>query len=501
MKSKKLLLALSLVSATALAGGNLSYNNVTASSLLANNAAKSPNKNQSYSNNLPVSAKSGFYLGAGIEYQRQSFMLERDVYPEQTFPETTSNNGNYTFLLGYNFYQKLQIPVRVELDGSLSPVQNYLLAYENGTFHYNLSNRFYTLIPHVYLDWHNATPITPYAGVGIGWVHHVVGMATTHSGSGYYPPLDNYTNSNNTLGWDVTLGFNYEASPSFQVGPYVRYADYGDQKYNQPLSTGVNVDLNNNHPLTSLGFGLQVNYYPFAPKDPEANLNTNKQGSKGYFMSGSLAYSHISSELANATSLQGNPVLNTDYKSNSTALEGMLGYDLFTKTHLPIRVALAMSYLPQQQYFIDRYQHSTTSPSYQFLMSGWTAMGDAFLDLHNSTKCLPYIGGGAGLSLLDTVTRTQLDARSAAFSSNSEFTTVGENAQTQFAWMAQIGVDYLATSNLAVGPFFRYESLGKASFKQVTAKDSPTRHSIVQTANSTQTLKDYQVGLALRYTF
>lgn len=162
---------------------------------------------------------------------------------------------------GYDFFERFSLPLRIEIelstrtDGNIVPSRylgyspddpNTIIPSRTysivGANNIQLTYRLHTVFANIFIDWHNESRFTPYAGGGIG-LAFIDAIAEFRIGGSNIPcdpcsgPL--YTGSQGgpgqvvfnekrrQLAWHVELGVAYEWTEDFSFIGSFRYLDLG----------------------------------------------------------------------------------------------------------------------------------------------------------------------------------------------------------------------------------------------------------------------------------
>jgi opacity protein-like surface antigen len=126
--------------------------------------------------------------------------------------------------VGFDFQSRFGAPARLELEA-----MHIVTAEGEGTtshlfstagdFAYSQKNTVNSVFVNAYLDWHNDTMFTPYAGVGLGtaWIQSKGAIAGSRTGS----------RKETNLAWNAALGVATELSYNLGLDVGYRYAGFG----------------------------------------------------------------------------------------------------------------------------------------------------------------------------------------------------------------------------------------------------------------------------------
>lgn len=153
------------------------------------------------------------------------------------------------FAIGYDFYPKLQFPLRAEVEyairGNVTQSENLERgAVLKGTWGVQ------TLLANVYLDFHNSTAFTPYIGAGLGmgfinsrYTWETAGVSLSKSAS------------NTVFAWSIGAGCSYAFNEYISADLGYRYLGLGENKVKWG---GTNLDTT--HGAHEVSLGVRVTF-------------------------------------------------------------------------------------------------------------------------------------------------------------------------------------------------------------------------------------------------
>ncbi|MGH6677313.1 MAG: outer membrane protein, partial [Xanthobacteraceae bacterium] len=101
----------------------------------------------------------------------------------------------------------------------------------------------------------------------------------------------------------------------------------------------------------------------------------------------------------------------------------------------------------------------TCTPNYSSNLQSWDLLGNLYADVGTWYGITPYIGGGAGLSLMHASSSVNWTTNAGAL---YEATSLS-STRYQFAWAAMAGFSYAITPHILLDVGYRYINLGKLS--------------------------------------
>jgi len=168
---------------------------------------------------------------------------------------------------------------------------------------------------------------------------------------------------------------------------------------------------------------------------------------------------------------------NTDDLDDSDTVAGFgaaIGYN-FDDHGAPIRTEI--EYMNRSDF---DYSYSDNNMSADADINAQTFFLNAYLDWHNDTKFIPYVGAGLGLAVIKT-SMSAIDKWADPHT--------GRSTESNFAWNIGAGTAYSFTDNFLIDLGYRYVDFGKArgtedayacnNFETVTYSSNITSHEII----------------------
>lgn len=152
----------------------------------------------------------------------------------------TENAFGGGIALGYDFSQRLDVPVRVELEYSATSKMDRKMSSlwsdekSEGYEHFKMKIDVQSLFFNAYYDFKNITSFTPYIGAGVGLAF--VGANTSVNGHEEPTKGEPYWSYNfgkktrTNFAWNVGLGCAYALNDTVSIDLGYRYADFGKAK-------------------------------------------------------------------------------------------------------------------------------------------------------------------------------------------------------------------------------------------------------------------------------
>lgn len=147
----------------------------------------------------------------------------------------TENAFGGGIALGYDFSQRLDVPVRVELEYSATSKMDRKMSSspdEDGVYEdFKMKIDVQSLFLNAYYDFKNNTSFTPYIGAGVGLAF--VGAKVSANGHEEGGPDWSYSFGKKTrtnFAWNVGLGCAYALNDTVSIDLGYRYADFGKAK-------------------------------------------------------------------------------------------------------------------------------------------------------------------------------------------------------------------------------------------------------------------------------
>ena len=137
--------------------------------------------------------------------------------------------------IGYDFYPKMQLPIRAEVEYALRGNMQTTWDSQHGEIdgtpgHIETEAKWnaQTLFANFYYDFHNSTAFTPYVGAGLG----VAFMNTKYTVNGVSDAGDNVellskSKMSTNFAWNVGLGCSYAVNENFSVDLAYRFVKLG----------------------------------------------------------------------------------------------------------------------------------------------------------------------------------------------------------------------------------------------------------------------------------
>ncbi len=185
---------------------------------------------------MPVqaaSSKSGVYAGLKFVDSIQTVWLS-DISKNQ-------NTIGGAVFFGYDFYPRMQLPIRAEIEYTLRSNLYDDRNYDNNDVNFGNSAKMdymfnaQTLLANIYFDFHNSSAFTPYvgAGLGLGFVNEFVNVDSNFMDADFgnertSESLENYTT---TFAWQVGAGVAYAFNDTVSADLGYRYMNFGMTTY------------------------------------------------------------------------------------------------------------------------------------------------------------------------------------------------------------------------------------------------------------------------------
>lgn len=159
-----------------------------------------------------------------------------------------------------------------------------------------------------------------------------------------------------------------------------------------------------------------------------------------------------------------NSILNKDVNSKRFGVGISAGLDFEYIYALPLRVELEYAYHGKGKFDSGWKRNFYGTNDYNakqvFNVKAHTFMVNAFYDIKTNSPVSPYVGGGLGMSFLDSKYRTDINLN------GTRAMVTQTTRDNQFAWNLGGGLAYQINDIVAVDVGYRYYDFGKVDFSR-----------------------------------
>lgn len=200
----------------------------------------------------------------------------------------------------------------------------------------------------------------------------------------------------------------------------------------------------------SVAYAADLPAPPIIEYEPEVPVEIGS----GWYLRGDLGVALYTGGHATWVNAANNKVHLYDEHLNKTWLAGVgAGYyfDDHWRSDITVDYRTRVKYKGSASCVPDGSDCTDPGPAHeQFKFSAWTLMLNGYYDFTKSHSITPYIGGGAGLALINT----------SGYTTNKGY-VFGNKNQTNFAWNLMAGAAVDLGDNLKLDANYRFLSLGK----------------------------------------
>lgn len=219
---------------------------------------------------LPAQAEvNGMYVGLKfIDAIQNTGTVSKDNIPDGFgIGQYGQNSIGGGIAIGYDFYPKMQLPIRAEVEYALRgnmqttwDSQHGEIAGTPGHIETEAKWNAQTLFANFYYDFHNSTAFTPYVGAGLG----VAFMNTKYTVNGVSDAGDNVellskSKMSTNFAWNVGLGCSYAFNENFSVDLAYRFVKLGQTEVEKNIG-GQDVSLKTNPYSNEFSLGLRMTF-------------------------------------------------------------------------------------------------------------------------------------------------------------------------------------------------------------------------------------------------
>lgn len=187
---------------------------------------------------LPAQAEvNGMYVGLKFidAIQNTGTVSKDNISGGSGIGQYGQNSIGGGIAIGYDFYPKMQLPIRAEVEYALRGNMQTTWDSQHGEIdgtpgHIETEAKWnaQTLFANFYYDFHNSTAFTPYVGAGLG----VAFMNTKYTVNGVPDAGDNVellskSKMSTNFAWNVGLGCSYAFNENFSVDLAYRFVKLG----------------------------------------------------------------------------------------------------------------------------------------------------------------------------------------------------------------------------------------------------------------------------------
>lgn len=218
---------------------------------------------------LPAQAEvNGMYVGLKfIDAIQNTGTVSKDNIPGGFGIEQYGQNSiGGGIAIGYDFYPKMQLPIRAEVEYALrgnmqTTWDSEHLTSGGVTGHIETEAKWnaQTLFANFYYDFHNSTAFTPYVGAGLGVAFmntkYTVNGVVSGAGLSLKRELLSESEMSTNFAWNVGLGCSYAFNENFSVDLAYRFVKLGQTEVEKN-----DVSLKTNPYSNEFSLGLRMTF-------------------------------------------------------------------------------------------------------------------------------------------------------------------------------------------------------------------------------------------------
>lgn len=225
---------------------------------------------------LPAQAEvSGVYMGLKVIDSMQNTgnvsQDKLDGFGVGQFGQNTFGGGIF---IGYDFYPKMQLPIRAELEYAIR--SNMQETWESEHAAGNINGRAVdgrvetdaqwnaqTVFANFYYDFHNDSAFTPYVGAGLGlafvntkYTMNAVGSIDGNRGE---VEIGSASEMNTNFAWNVGLGCSYAFTENISLDAAYRFVSLGHTEVSKNIG-GQEISVETSPYANEFSLGLRVTF-------------------------------------------------------------------------------------------------------------------------------------------------------------------------------------------------------------------------------------------------